>query len=312
MNNIEAKLKDANSKLADEGRGPWALIPIDEIRVNPDQPRSAYDAQKMKELTESVRDKGVIEPIIVIQIEDVSSSHKFELIAGERRCRAAKGAGLTHIPAIITVCKGNDRHTIALIENLTRDDLKPLETLISLGKLAQEFDSTAEVANELKMKDRTVSRYVKTFKALSSVPGVLDRLKNRLTKQAKESTKDKSNYDDISSLYELAEVMVDIKKLAESKSKTDQREYERILARIEKQELKTIARNIRRKIRGESTDRNPKKVSSYFAETDQHITFQAKLSKSNLLTTEDRDGIRQEVERFLAAINTLAAAEPVE
>jgi ParB family transcriptional regulator, chromosome partitioning protein len=110
-------------------------IPLSAITPNPDQPRKHFDKQKLKELAESIRSKGVLQPIIVKRID----LERFLLVAGERRYRASQLAKLEKIPALITT---DDEQEIALIENLQREDLKPLEEAEGLKVLAERSGYT--------------------------------------------------------------------------------------------------------------------------------------------------------------------------
>jgi ParB family chromosome partitioning protein len=111
-------------------------IPVDRVRPNPNQPRKRFDAQAMNELADSIREHGVISPIVVRRDRE-----GFVLVAGERRLRASKMAGLVEIPAVV---RGSDlaadaQLVLALVENLQRDDLDALEAAESYQRLVQEF-----------------------------------------------------------------------------------------------------------------------------------------------------------------------------
>ena len=111
--------------------GSFKIIPIEDILPDPNQPRKYFDSLALEELAESIKQKGVLQPVIV----RVDEEDKFHLVAGERRYRAAKIAKLSEIPAMLT--NGNPME-IALIENLQRDDLKPLEEAEALGRMIEE------------------------------------------------------------------------------------------------------------------------------------------------------------------------------
>ena len=150
------------------GRGLDALIPkeaetttvtgkrildiaIDQIQPNPNQPRQQFDEERLGELTASVREKGIIQPVIVTQTDN-----GYQLIAGERRFRAAKAAGLTTIPAIIGETKTkSDEIEWALIENLQRDDLNVLEEAAGYKRLADMFNYTQQDLATKVGKDRS-------------------------------------------------------------------------------------------------------------------------------------------------------------
>ncbi len=136
------------------GRGLEALIPmskegdalvpqmiaVDQIRPSRQQVRSRFDAEPLGELAESIRLHGVLQPILVRRLAD-----GYELIAGERRWRAARLAGLDHVPAVVRSDAGNDQQLVlGLIENLQRTDLDPIEEARGLRRLIEEFGLTHE------------------------------------------------------------------------------------------------------------------------------------------------------------------------
>lgn len=108
-------------------------IPVDRIDPNPDQPRRAFETDQLQTLVDSIRQHGVIQPIVVRRVGD-----RFELVVGERRWRATREAGLASIPAVVAEVDANDRLALALIENIQRRDLNAIE-------LAQAFRSLAEI-----------------------------------------------------------------------------------------------------------------------------------------------------------------------
>ncbi|MDL1978451.1 MAG: ParB/RepB/Spo0J family partition protein [Deltaproteobacteria bacterium] len=128
--------------------GDFYNVPIHEIKANPDQPRQYFDEESLAELAESIRQKGVLQPVIVRIDEDRS----VYLVAGERRLRAAREAGLDQIPAILT--KGNPAE-IALIENLQRENLKPVEEAEAFAHMIQEYSYTQEQLSTVVGKART-------------------------------------------------------------------------------------------------------------------------------------------------------------
>ena len=122
-----------------EGDDELRRIPVDLLRRSPYQPRKEFDRTALEELAESIRQQGVVQAIVVRPTDD---SEKFEIIAGERRWRAAQKAGLHEIPAVVR--RLDDRTTIclALIENIQREDLSALEEATALSRLLQEFGLT--------------------------------------------------------------------------------------------------------------------------------------------------------------------------
>lgn len=147
------------------GKGLGALISsenefengIQDIKLNniePDrkQPRKSFDDEKMKELSESIRQHGVVQPIIVKR--DENDSGIFRIVAGERRWRAARQAGLATIPAIVRELSGRQAMEIALIENLQREDLNPIEEAEAFERLIRDFNLTQEEISDVVGKSR--------------------------------------------------------------------------------------------------------------------------------------------------------------
>jgi ParB family chromosome partitioning protein len=125
-------------------------VPIDQIEVNPNQPRKVFDFTALDELAASIKSSGVIQPIIVRRVAGT-----YQLIAGERRWRAAKQAGLDRIPAIVRDATDAQSIELALVENLLREDLNPIETAQAYQKLLAEFGWIQEELAQRVGKDRT-------------------------------------------------------------------------------------------------------------------------------------------------------------
>ena len=117
-------------------------IPVSRIKRNPNQPRKQFDAEKLAELTESVRDRGVLIPILVREVD--AEDHDFQIIAGERRYRAAKAAGISEIPARVLETNDLELLEIGLIENIQRDDLNAMEEAEGYQALITRFGKTQE------------------------------------------------------------------------------------------------------------------------------------------------------------------------
>jgi len=155
---------------ADAGR--VLNIPVRAIRANPDQPRKYFDAQALHDLTTSVRERGVLQPIIVRKPEQGDG---FVLVAGERRWRAATAAGLAKIPALIR--QKEDPAEIALIENLQREDLNPIEEAESLKRLKDRRTLT----------DKTLARIIGKSRQAINDSLLLTRLPETIKAQCRTS-----------------------------------------------------------------------------------------------------------------------------
>ena len=125
-------------------------LKISEIEPNRDQPRKAFDEEQLEELADSIRKYGVLQPLLVQK-----KGESYEIIAGERRWRAAKLAGLKMIPAVIREYSPQQAMEIALIENVQREDLNPIEEAQAYQRLMQEFSLKQEEIAERVSKNRT-------------------------------------------------------------------------------------------------------------------------------------------------------------
>lgn len=137
-------------------------VSLQELRPNPYQPRKQFDEQAMQELAESVKQHGIVQPLIVRE-----SIHGYEIIAGERRFRAAKLANLRTVPVIVRKCSDDQMMEIALIENLQREDLNPIEIAKAYRKLMDHFSLTQE---ELARRVGKSRPYVANFLRLLQLP----------------------------------------------------------------------------------------------------------------------------------------------
>jgi ParB family chromosome partitioning protein len=136
-------------------------IPVDQIEVNNYQPRSHFNDEALKELSESIKVQGIIQPITVRQL----APNQYQLISGERRLRASKLAGLTQIPAYIRTANDQQMLEMALIENIQRENLNPIEIAISYQRMITECNLKQEELGDRVGKNRsTVTNYVRLLK----------------------------------------------------------------------------------------------------------------------------------------------------
>jgi len=153
------------------GRGLESLLPekgddiirieVGKVLPNEHQPRKIFKDEALKELSSSIKEKGVLQPVIVSRVGDGT----FRLIAGERRWRAATLAGLKKIPALIKDVSPQDAIEIALIENIQREELNPIETADAFQSLLREFAMTQEELSQRVGKDRaTIANYLRILK----------------------------------------------------------------------------------------------------------------------------------------------------
>ena len=165
---------DAEREPTSEGDGELRTLTIAKIQPGRYQPRHAMDPERLDELAASIRAQGVIQPIVVREI----SRDRYELIAGERRWRAAQKAGLTEIPALIKEVPDQAVVAMALIENIQRENLSPLEEAQALSRLIQEFHLThQETADAVGRSRAAVSNLLRLLDLPAEVKRLLDERK---------------------------------------------------------------------------------------------------------------------------------------
>lgn len=135
---------------SDKAEAGVAMIAVEQIIPNPNQPRYYFNADNLKDLAESIREHGVVQPIIVTKLPD----GRYELIAGERRLRASKLIGNKEIPAVVREADGRQKLELAIIENIQRHDLNPIEEAKAYRRLQEEFGLTQEAVAKRMGKGR--------------------------------------------------------------------------------------------------------------------------------------------------------------
>lgn len=165
---LSALLKDPNNdissvndKNADKVVGNIIELELDAIEINPFQPRTNFNEETLQELASSIKELGVIQPITVRKLE----FNKYQLISGERRLRAAKLAGLQVIPSYIRIADDNESLVMALVENIQRHDLDPIEIALSYQRLIDEIQLTQEqMSDRVGKKRSTIANYLRLLK----------------------------------------------------------------------------------------------------------------------------------------------------
>lgn len=150
----------------------WSIA-IDKIETSEYQPRTHFDKKALEELAVSIKEKGIVQPIIVRK----NQQNKFEIIAGERRWRAAQIAGLHEVPAIIKTLSNKDTLEIAIIENIQREDLNPIEEAEAYQKLMNEFTLTQQQISEKVGKERAT--VANCLRLLTLPKSVVEMIKNK-------------------------------------------------------------------------------------------------------------------------------------
>jgi ParB family transcriptional regulator, chromosome partitioning protein len=165
LQNIDSDLSVTEKNLikdsSDKGNPANARIPLSQIEANPEQPRHDFDENALSELAASVKIHDIIQPLTVTKI----GNGKYRIIAGERRFRAAKIAGLADVPVYIRDVKDSKILELALLENLQREDLNAIEIALSYKQLMEELDYTQDQLAERMGKERsTITNYIRLLK----------------------------------------------------------------------------------------------------------------------------------------------------
>jgi len=152
------RIEDASSK----------TVPIDAIDPNPLQPRRTFQSERLSELAQSIRTNGIIQPLVIRR-----AGERYQLIAGERRWRAAKIAGIERVPVVVQEIPDDRLLEVTLIENIQREDLNPIETALAFEKLGRELNLNAEQIGLRTGKDRST---ILNFQRLLQLPPDIQEL----------------------------------------------------------------------------------------------------------------------------------------
>jgi ParB family chromosome partitioning protein len=171
--NLSSMLSKTALEQVRQGSGDdLQTLPLDVIRPGRYQPRSVFDAEKLAELADSIRAQGVVQPVVVRPLDEEG---EFELIAGERRWRAAQMAGIERIPAVVRNVSDEVSVAMALIENIQREDLNPLEEATALRRLIDDFQMTHQEAADAVGRSRAaVSNLLRLLELMQEVKDMVD------------------------------------------------------------------------------------------------------------------------------------------
>ena len=161
LNDPDNLTKSINDKNANETIGKIIDLPLENIITNPKQPRTNFNEEALKELSNSIQELGIIQPITVRKV----NKNNYQLISGERRYRASKMAGIKSIPSYIRVANDNELLELALVENIQRKDLDPIEIGLSYKRLIDEINLTQDqLSSRVGKKRSTITNYIRLLK----------------------------------------------------------------------------------------------------------------------------------------------------
>lgn len=161
LQDSDTDISSASDKNADKIVGNIIEIDLDSIEVNPFQPRTYFNEESLHELAESIKELGIIQPITVRKLK----GNSFQLVSGERRLRASKTIGLKTIPAYVRIANDQEMLEMALVENIQRRDLDPIEVALSYQRLIDEIKLTQDqLGKRVGKKRSTITNYLRLLK----------------------------------------------------------------------------------------------------------------------------------------------------
>ena len=170
ITDISSNTKVENQTTTAENLGKFHEVNLSHITTNPFQPRTDFNVEKLNELATSIENLGLIQPITVRKMKE----QQYQLISGERRFRASQLAGLTKIPAFIRIANDQQMLEMALVENIQRENLNPIEVALSYKRLIDEINLTQEECSERVGKNRsTISNFLRLLKLPNEIQKAL-------------------------------------------------------------------------------------------------------------------------------------------
>ena len=249
-------------------------ISIDEIQINPFQPRVNFEEEKIFELTESIKELGIIQPITVRKL----GYNKYQLISGERRLRASQILNLKTIPSYIRIANDEQMLEMALVENIQRENLNPIEIAISFQRLIKECNLTQEqCGNKLGKKRTTVTNFLRLLKLPLEIQNGLKKQKisvghARALINIKDSSKQLNIYNDIIengfSVREVEQIVKDFSDRDYSFSPSKKRNEE-ILTFAHQKILYDLSKKLDKKIQLKKTKKGNGKIIIPFSNEDE-------------------------------------------
>ena len=251
-------------------------ISIEDIQINPFQPRTEFDEEKLFELSESIKELGIIQPITVRKL----GYNKYQLISGERRLRASKVLNLKTIPSYIRIANDEQMLEMALVENIQRDNLNPIDIALSFQRLIKECNLTQEeCGNKLGKQRSTITNFLRLLKLPSKIQEGLK--KERITvghARALININDKENqlniyYDIIESGFSVREVEQIAKDFIDRKyrfgGKVKKIKSENIIAFAHQKKIFDLSKNLNQKIELKTTKKGNGKIIIPFSNEDE-------------------------------------------
>lgn len=272
-------------------------IPLHKIRPNPFQPRKVFD--DIDEIAESIKEEGVLQPIIVRKVADPTSEFLFEILSGERRWRGSKKAGKSHIPAIVREATEEDMKTKAALENTARKDLNFIETMNCYHILVEHYRDTGLVAGKVGKSRKHVNEYLKIREEIYKHPKVAEIFEA----QARSIT------------YSAAKTFAEVASKVYRLEKSNNREFLRVLKNMESGVIRCIDWVVKKVVRSDREESQPVAAPSapgYLRETESELVLSIRLRKTVRLPMETKEDIFKSIEAFREKVSSLATLGPAD
>lgn len=265
--------------------GSISTIKMDSISTNPFQPRIEFDKEKLEELSHSIETLGIIQPITVRKL----GNDKYQLISGERRFRASKLAGKTEIPAFIRIANDQQMLEMALVENIQRSNLNPIEVALSYQRLMEECKLTQEQCSERVGKKRsTIANFLRLLKLPEEIQASLQNSAISMGHaRALINVKDKETQisifnDTVANGFSVREVEQLVKTFAEigykQSSKTKKQNIPNSLPFSSQQAIHTLGRNLEKDVEIKRTKKGKGKIIIPFSSDEDFNDLMEKLN----------------------------------
>jgi ParB/RepB/Spo0J family partition protein len=302
MNSFDSKenLQAGKQRIAPE---EVSQIPLDKISTNQFQPRTVFGGDELEQLAATIREKGVLQPIVLRRVDDPNAECPFEIIAGERRWRAARLAGLAMVPAIIRSADDQKSREDALIENVQRVDLVFWDAMNAYAGLMDFREGAKEVAAVVGKDTRTIEMYLKCHREINSIAEVSQFYNGK----SKESEKRKASLT-LTVAYEFAGYAPELRRL----SKSNQKKYNDMLKQIKKQGIEGYLPKLKGWFDRKNGRTGPKAEGKMFDETDKEFCLKIKVRKNEGLSVEAVREIEDSIGTFKERLASLIAGGEVQ
>jgi ParB/RepB/Spo0J family partition protein len=289
MAETKGRVKESLGKFEASGRGEEVLeIPLTHVGPNRHQPRQVFDHRELESLADSIRARGILMPILVRRSDDPEYGFPFELVAGERRLRAARLAGLETVPALVRAVEDGDMRSAALVENVHRKELNVLEKMMAFKMLEEELGSCDRVSEETGVTYRTVRKYLSVYDSLAKSEEIMGIFREQAA------------LIDHDTACDFARCVPNILKL----KKADNRAFQRLLKKLVKKGVKGATSELVKRFSDQGKEDGGSGNAGYFRETKGDFILHVKARKIGV-SSDVKSEMAKAVDAFLEALRAI-------